>query len=312
MELRQLKYFVAVAEELNFTRAAERCHIAQPPLSQQIKKLEEELGCKLFDRTNRVVALTEQGKTFLCVARNTLETLDAGVTRIKSIARGEIGRLRIGFLNSAIHTKFPEALTEFRKRFPGIVLDIQEMESRSQKNAILDGELDVGLCHHCHTDSDKMESRTFIEDTYYLAVHENHPFAKRGTAGWDDLKGEPFIMFSRLHYPNAYERSIARFHERDCMPRIVQEARTQQIKLSLIAAGMGMGFVPERMEKVCPPCVKLLPFEWDGVKQYSAIKVAWRKGEVSTALRHFLDVLKEFSSCSDLEIKGCWVFPKSK
>jgi len=312
MELRQLRYFIAVAEELNFTRAAERCHIAQPPLSQQIKKLEEELGARLFDRTNRVVALTTEGKNFLCVARNTLETLDAGVCRIKSIARGEIGRLRIGFLNSAIHTRFPEALTEFRKLYPGIVLDIQEMESRTQKNAIIDGDLDIGFCHHCCTDADTLESRTFLRDSYYLAVHKDHTFAQKGTAGWSDLKGEPFIMFSRKHYPNAYERSITRYHERGAMPRIVQEARTQQIKLSLIAAGMGIGFVPERMRPVCPSCVRLLPFEWDGVQQYSSIKVAWKKGEVSTAQKNFLKVLKKFSCGSQDELKECWIFPKSK
>lgn len=241
MELRQLRYFIAVAEELNFTRAAERCHIAQPPLSQQIKKLEEEIGVKLFDRSNRVVALTEEGKTFLCVARNNLETLACGVNKIKSIARGEVGRLRIGFLNSAIQTKFPAALAEFRKRYPGIILDIQEKESSIQKHEILEGDLDVAICHHCYADHDKMESRTFLKDSYYLAVHESHPFVNKGTAGWDDLKDEPFIMFSRKDYPNAFERSITRFHERGAMPRIVQEARTQQVKLSLIAAAVLSG-----------------------------------------------------------------------
>jgi len=310
MELRQLKYFIAVAEELNFTRAAKRCHIAQPPLSQQIKKLEEELETRLFDRTNRVVALTPEGKSFLCVARNTLETLDCGVKHVKSIARGEIGRLRVGFLNSAIHTKFPAALTEFRNRYPGIVLDIQEMESRTQKDAIINDELDVGFCHHCTTDDETMESRTFLKDSYFLAVNESHPFTKMKTVGWDDLKDEPFIMFSRQHYPNAYERSITRFHERDCMPRIVQEARTQQIKLSLIAAGMGMGFVPKRMKSVCPKCVRFLPFDWDGVKQYSSLKVAWKKGEVSTALYSFLKVLKEFSEDEAKDLQACWIFPK--
>ena len=99
MELRQLKYFIAVAEELNFTRAAERCHIAQPPLSQQVKKLEEELGVRLFDRTNRSVSLTKEGETFLPSARSVLSTLDAGVEQVRMVSRGEVGLLRVGFLS---------------------------------------------------------------------------------------------------------------------------------------------------------------------------------------------------------------------
>lgn len=310
MELRQLRYFIAVAEELNFTRAAERCHIAQPPLSQQIKKLEEELGVKLFDRTNKKVSLTREGQSFVGVARSTIDTLEQAVERIKMQARGEIGQLRIGFLNSAIQTRFPEALTEFRKRHPGIILDIQEMQSRTQKQAVLDGELDLALCHHCYTDSEKMESRTFLMDSYYLAVHEDHPLAARESAGWKDLDGQPFIMFSRSHYPNAYERSLQRFRELGCSPRIVQEAKTHQTKLSLIAAGMGMGFVPERMRKACPDCVRLLPFRWDGSKQHSAIKVAWKKGEISPALHKLLCVIKDFCQCEPEAVPECWNFTK--
>ena len=308
MELRQLRYFIAVAEELNFSRAAERCHIAQPPLSQQIKKLEEELGARLFDRTNRKVSITSEGKKFLCVARNTLETLECGVEQVRMMSRGEIGRLCIGFLNSAIQTRFPEALTEFRKQHPGIILDIQEMESIQQKQALLDGQLDVGLCHHNYTDVKDLDSRTFLKDSYFLAVHDKHPLAKVGTAGWMDLDGEPFIMFSRDHYPNAYDRTIARFHELGCMPRIVQEAKTHQTKLSLIAAGMGIGFVPERMRQVCPECVHLLPFKWGGAQQHSSIKIAWKKTDVSPTLKLFLSVIREFCQPGDTEIKECWNF----
>jgi DNA-binding transcriptional LysR family regulator len=312
MELRQLKYFVAVAEELNFTRAAKRCHIAQPPLSQQIKKLEEELETKLFDRTNRAVSLTKEGKSFLCVARNTLDTLECGVSKIKSIARGEIGILRIGFLNSAIQTRFPEALTEFRKRHPGIKLEIQDMESRILKRAILDDELDVGICHHKESDSETLKFRIFLNDPYFLAVHKDHRFVEKGTAGWKDLDGEPFIMFSRENYPNSYERSIARFNERGTRPKIIQEAQTQQTKLSLIAAGMGMGFVPSRMKSVCPACVRMLPFQWDGVSPNSALKVAWKHGEISTALQLFLDVLDEYRDTSNDHLVECWSFTCGK
>ncbi len=129
MELRQLKYFIAVAEELHFGRAAARCHIAQPPLSQQIKRLEEELGVKLLERTSRKVSLTDEGSGFLVVARDTIETLEGGIEKMRMMAEGIIGKLRVGFLSSGLYTDFPKGVTAFRKRYPGIQLDIREMQS---------------------------------------------------------------------------------------------------------------------------------------------------------------------------------------
>jgi len=312
MELRQLKYFIAVAEELNFTRAAERCHIAQPPLSQQIKKLEEELGVLLFHRTNRIVTLTEEGKSFLTVARESLRNLEEGVKTVRSIARGETGRLRVGYLNSAIQTRFPEALTAFRKQHPGITLEMKENESRNQKEALRAGSLDVGLCHHNASDARTLNSRIFLVDTYYLAVHETHPLAVRKSVGWRDLDNELFIMFSRENYPNAYERTLTRFRTLDIRPKIIQDANTHQAKLSLIAAGMGMGFIPERMKQVRPACVTFLPFDWDGNEQHSSIKIAWKKGEISTPLRYFLTIIADFCDTSAKPLNECWNFTREQ
>ncbi len=308
MELRQLKYFIAVAEELNFTRAAERCHIAQPPLSQQIKKLEEELGVVLLDRTNRKVSVTPEGKSFLTVARNTLETLEHGVEQIRLMAEGIIGTLRIGFLNSATHTRFPDAITAFRTKHPGILLDIHDLQSVDQNKALRAGGLDVVLCHHCYADHNSMESKVFLRDSYLMAVHQDHPLAAKQLIDWADLDDEPFIMFSREHYPKAYERALRRFHKYGVRPRIIQEAKTHQTKLSLIAAGMGLGFVPERMRAVRPNCVRLIPFNWRNEKQHSALKLAWLKGEISPALRCFLDVMNEFCEDDGEPLRECWSF----
>lgn len=306
MELRQLKYFIAAAEEMNFTRAAKRCHIAQPPLSLQIKKLEEELGVCLFDRANRQVELTCEGKKFLCVARNTLETLEGGVEQVRMLSRGEIGRLCIGFLSSGIQTDFPKAITAFRKAHPGIILDIREMQSADQNAALRSGELDAGLSHHCYADHADLEARTFLVDEYLLAVHEEHPLAHKGYVEWDDLDGEAYIMFSREHYPDAYDRAIACFHQRNIMPRIVQEAKTHNVKLSLVAAGMGIGFVPERMRSVCPDCVRLIPARLEGETNKSSLKLVWKKGEKSPTLQHFLDIMAQYCQGENVEIKACW------
>jgi len=291
VELRQLRYFIAVAEELNFTRAAERCHIAQPPLSQQVKKLEEELEVRLFDRANKKVALTDEGKAFLPVAQKTLKTLECGVEQVRMVSRGEVGRLRIGFVNSAIQTSFPDGITAFRKQYPGIILDIREMSSADQAKALTEDNLDVAICQYCYATTEGLESRALHYDTYALAVHRDHPLAERGAGGWKDLDKESFIIFSRQHYPDSYDRTIARFQRFGVSPHIVQEATTHQTKIALVAAGMGLAFVPERMRAVCPPQVRLIPFEWEGVQYQSAIMLAWKKGTASKALQCFLDVM---------------------
>lgn len=306
MEFRQLRYFIAVAEELNFSRAAERCHIAQPPLSQQIKKLEEELGTTLFDRTNRRVSITTEGEKFLCVARDTLETLECGVEQVRMMSRGEIGRLRVGFLNSGIQTDFPKAITAFRKAHPGIILEIREMHSINQKEALRSGEIDVGLSHHCYAEHKDLEARTFLVDKYLLAVHEDHPLARKECVEWADLDNEPYIMFSRKNYPSAYDRAIACFHEHKIMPRIVQEAQTHHTKLSLVAAGMGIGFVPEHMRSICPDCVRLLPADLEGEPSYSSLKLVWRKGEIRPALQCFLDIMAGFCKDDGIKVEECW------
>ncbi|QGY38806.1 LysR family transcriptional regulator [Pseudodesulfovibrio cashew] len=291
MELRQLRYFIAVAEELNFTRAAERCHIAQPPLSQQIKKLEEELEIRLFDRTNKRVRLTAEGESFLATARSALDGLTQGVENARMVSRGEVGLLRIGFLNSSIQTPFPDALTDFRKQYPGIILDIREMDSFNQAKALHEGELDVGICHDWYAREPWLASRLFYYDDYYLAVHRDDPVAARGIGRWKDLDGEPFIMFSRRHYPASYDLMMNRFRQFGVSPCVVQEAKTHHTKLALVAAGMGVGFVPERMHEVCPTQVRLVPFEWEGAVRKGIVMLAWRDGPLSPALSRFLELM---------------------
>ena len=304
MGLRQLKYFIAVAEELHFGRAAERCHIAQPPFSQQIKRLEDELGVKLLERTSRKVSLTDEGTMFLAIARDTISTLECGIEKMHMMAKGLIGKLRVGFLSSGLYTDFLKGVTAFRKKYPGIMLDIREMQSSDQNNALRAGELDVGLSHHCYANHYMLEARTFMADRYFLAVHEEHPLAAKGHAGYPDIDKEPFIMFSREHYPEAYDRAVGRYYKFGVQPRIVQEAKTHQTKLSLIAAGMGIGFVPERMSAALPDCVRMLPFDFQGEAHVTPLKLVWRKGEKTPALRCFLEVLSEFCH-EENEEEGC-------
>lgn len=297
MELRQLRYFIAVAEELHFGRAAERLHMAQPPLSQQIKKLEEDLGVMLFDRTNRRVLLTQEGRKFLCVARNTLETLENGIEQVGMMSRGEIGRLRIGFISSATQTDFTEALAEFRTLYPGIVLDIHEMHSVEQREGLLNNSLDVGILCGAFCGDERFEHTLLLREPYLLAVHKCHPLAKQGKARITDLHQENFITFPRYIHP---AQSAATFLEKGVVPRTVQEAVTHHTKLALVSTGLGVALVPARMARTCPKCVRLLPFDWEGKGHISEIHVLWRRGEKSPALECFLEVMEKYCNRDSL------------
>ncbi len=296
MELRQLRYFLAVAEELHFGRAALRLHMAQPPLSKQIKNLEEELDVVLFDRTNRKVRLTPEGRKLVDVARTTLKTLTCGLEQVQRMSRGEIGRLTIGFINTATQTSFPHAVAEFRRRYPGIALDLREMNSHIQRDAVRDEQLDAGLALMCsHVDMSGFEFMIFMRDNYLLAVHEDHPLANREMACDLDLHGESLIMFPRVYDPVSYDKTMSRFREHGVEPNVVQEAGTIQTKLSLVATGMGVGFVPSRTERGLPQGVRLVPYDHGTVSGITNLKLIWRAGHVSSALQCFIDVMRKYA-----------------
>lgn len=295
MELRQLRYFIAVAEESHFGKAAERLHMAQPPLSQQIKKLEEDLGVMLFNRTKRSVKLTREGLQFLTVARNTLETLNAGAEQVRMMARGEVGKLRVGFMSSASQSNFPDAVAEFRKQHPSIVLELHDHHSDETLSMLRRDELDVGIVQGSTADYRELEWMVFMLDPYVLAIREDHKLARCGQVGFTALSNETLIMPPRAHYPATYGAIMDMFEERGATPRIVQEADTHQTRLALVAAGMGVSFVPVRMEQALPRSVKLLPFRWPQDPPMSELRLVWRRGDESAALRAFSSVMKKFA-----------------
>ncbi|WP_147822511.1 LysR family transcriptional regulator [Salidesulfovibrio onnuriiensis] len=295
MELRQLRYFIAVAEEKHFGRAADRLHMAQPPLSQQIKKLEEDLGVMLFNRTKRSVKLTREGLQFLTVARNTLDTLNSGTEQIRMMARGEIGKLRIGFINSASQSNFPDAVAEFRKKHPSITLDIQDIHSDKSLALLRVDELDACIVQGGTADFRDLEWMTFMLDPYVLALREDHKLAKCSHVGFAALHSETLIMPPRECYPETWTAIMHMFEERGATPSIVQEADTHQTRLALVAAGMGVSFVPLRMEQSCPRSVKMMPFRWPQDPPMSELRLVWRRGDDSLALSLFIEVMKRFA-----------------
>lgn len=305
MNLRQLEYFKAVAEELHFGRAAAKMHVAQPPLSQQIRKLEDELGVMLLKRDNRNVSLTPEGGRFLDAVKDSLAMLEDGVEQVRMMASGEIGRVVVGFMASVTQSRFPDAVAEFRELHPGITLELREMNSVEQRRALLDGELDVGMVFSGCSQSPQLCFRVFLSEPYMLAVHRNHPLAAVGEASLEDLDGEALIVFPRDVHRQSYDSSMAVFSAAGVTPRVVQETATHHTKLALVATGLGVGLVPARMAGVCPRGVRLLPFDWQGAQdRKSVLRLAWRNDNSSTALQCFLKVMERYAEPNPAA-KGC-------
>lgn len=246
MEIRHLRYFVAVAEELNFTRAAERLHIAQPPLSTQIKALEEELGAELFVRDKRRVFLTQAGQELLERARNILSATADARTAVRSAATGALGRLSLAYTASAMFTeRLPAALRQFRAAHPQLELTLHEMASLDQFAALHERTLDVGILRKPDVlPPDGVTIEPWYHAPLVAAIPRTHALARRVGLRMADLRGEPLITYPRdagigLYWPVLRLCANAGFR-----PQIVKEAREPSVMIGLVSAGVGIAIVP--------------------------------------------------------------------
>ncbi|MES2104355.1 MAG: LysR substrate-binding domain-containing protein [Pseudomonadota bacterium] len=252
MELRHLRYFVTVAEELHFTRAAERLHIGQPPLSQQIQALEEEIGVQLLERSKRWVRLTPAGKSFLEDARKILALSEQAPQTARRASRGEIGELRIGFTPSTPFTEiFPVVINLFRKQFPQVTLGLREMPTMRQLAAIEERQLDLGFIRPTEVDVGKAISLTILSnDPLLLVMPVKHRLAKRISIPFKELAGESFVMYPH-HAGTGLSRQVQRLcREAGFEPQIVQEAQEASTIIGLVAAGCGISILPESFRKI--------------------------------------------------------------
>ncbi|MBG4757751.1 LysR family transcriptional regulator [Pseudomonas aeruginosa] len=246
MELRHLRYFIAVAEELHFGRAAERLGISQPPLSQQIQALEEEIGARLFERTNRRVELTDAGRLFLDESRQVLAQVDKAVLLARRAHLGELGELKIGFTSSAPFTStIPSSIHAFRKAYPDVHLDLQEMSSRQVLKALLEESLQVGVIRPLAL-PDAVHWVELFRDPLVAVLRADHPLA----AGSEDglaiaaLAEEPFVFFPRSYGTGLYDQVIALTRQAGFSPRIAQEASEAMTIIGLVSAGLGVSILP--------------------------------------------------------------------
>ncbi len=289
MELRQLRYFVAVAEELHFGRAALHLHIAQPPLSQQIRKLEAELSVLLFHRTNRRVELTDAGRVLLEHARRVLGQVDQAVEDAQRTHRGERGRLAVGFVVSAIYEVLPRSLRTFRARFPQVELKLHRLTSRDQLDALRDDRIQVAFLHPPVHDS-SLAVEVVRRDELLVALPANHRLAAKEDLWGRDLADEWFVLSPRHLSPGFHERILRLCRDAGFSPRVAQEAEIQTV-LALVAAGIGVSVVPEPLRHMHTE--GLVYRRLVGEAPSIDTVAAWRRDNDSPVLRLFVECMRD-------------------
>ena len=243
VELRHLRYFTAVAEEMNFGRAAERLHIAQPSLSQQIRRLESLIGVELFDRSGRTISLTPAGEALAGRTRRTFEDVDAAVTAARDAASGIIGRLAIGFVEMAAIGLVPEAVRRYRDSHPRVTLELRELPVRTQIEELLRGHLDLGFVRAEPGHRDLIVERV-LKEGFVAAVPAGHRFA--GSAGMrpDEVLAEPLIVIERDQLPGLYDETMAIARASGVAVDIAQQTTSILSTLGLVSAGLGIALLP--------------------------------------------------------------------
>ncbi|WP_425049532.1 LysR family transcriptional regulator [Psychromarinibacter sp. S121] len=242
-EFSQLRCFVAVAEELNFRRAAERLHMTQPPLSRQIRLLEHGLGLQLLERTNRRVSLTPAGESFYDSATDLLQRSEHAILKARQAQRGDYGSIALGFVPSAALEFVPRIVTMASARFPGVTLDPTEMMSYEIVEAQRSGRLDLGLTRMEHTRSEIARERV-VSEPFMLAIPRNHPLADKPEPTIKDLNGAPFVGYSTERGGFVRETHQALFGSYGISPRTVQEVSQTHTVLAMVNCGIGLALVP--------------------------------------------------------------------
>ena len=299
MELRHLRYFVAVAEELHFGRAANRVGIAQPPLSKQIRQLEDEIGVKLFKRTKRSVSLTYAGETFLKEARQALELSERAVRSARRAARGEVGRLVVSFVGSATYSFLPSALRSFRTRFPHVELFLRELTTYQQLDGLHRKAVDAGVVRPPIKD-DALFIETLLQEPFIVALPGGHALASGTSITLQMLAPEGFVMFSRRQGTTFHDQVVSLCHQAGFSPKVVQEAVHIPTVLGLVSAGMGITLVPASIRKL--QFAGVLYRDLAQVDRITELAMAYRRDDESPVLQSFLNVTRELAFQKTAEV----------
>jgi len=293
IDLKQLKYFLAVAEEKSFSRAAERLHISQPPLSQQIMKLESELGVRLFTRTTRSFELTVAGRALMVEAADLLGRMRMTIDTIRQIDRGQVGRLRVGIVGSAMWGPIPGLLERFQTDFPRVTWTIHELGPNDQWEALRNKQIDVGFWREPRIEADVLKAANLrqelcFKEQFCVAVNARHPLSSRDAISLLDIAGEPMLT---LHLDQSAE---PRYLMQCCVnagfePTIFQQAAEPQTLLAMVGAGLGVALMPETTSRIGWPGVRFLP-----ISEYAPsanLYISYPAQDDAPVVRAFLKIL---------------------
>ncbi len=291
LDIRRLRYFLVIAEELNFSRAAERLHMAQPPLSYHIKVLEERLGVQLFERMRRGVRLTDAGHLLYEEARRILIQLEQTARMVERVGAGEVGRLSIGFVPSASNAVLPPLLHHFRKRFQGVEIFLQEMRPDDVVQRLLNTTVDVGF-FYLPFEEDELEFQVVSRETLIVALPEGHMLAAQETIDLQSLEEEAFILPMRYKMPGLHMKVIETCRAAGFVPCAVQkDVWLIQTIVGLVAGGTGVALVPSSALSL--PRQGVVYRQVRGTTATAEMAAVWRQGNSSAVLRSFLKVVRE-------------------
>src|ERR1700722_9822575 len=296
MELRHLRSFIAVAEEAHITRAAERLGMQQPPLSQQIKALEQELGVQLFRRKPRGVELTEAGRALLDDARAILLHIDHAFATTQRTARGELGRIAVGFTSSApFHPFVPRVIRSFREAFPLVSLTLEESGTTELIADLRNERVDAAFIRTHVADLMGLTVNPLLEEAMLVAMPSAHALAPERTEENSPLQlaslaGETFVVYRRRSGPGLYDAIFAACHAAGFSPLVGQEAPRIVSTLNLVAAGLGIAIVPDSLRRMQMDGVVYRRLK--GAQPRAPLLLATRRGDTSAVVRRFLDLVK--------------------
>jgi DNA-binding transcriptional LysR family regulator len=290
MELRHFRYFTAVVQWKGYREASRRLHVAQPAISRTVADLEQELGLKLFSRTKRMAQLTPEGEVFYAEAVRTLAQAECAVQTAKRAAKGEIGKLSIGFLGSATYAFLPELVRTFKSRYPGVKLTLQELSPLQQETAFDKREIDIGFTRTLTAE----RSRTFSSRCLYsdplMVVLPVSQQVKTKRIRVSDLAKESFVLFDREGYPRLFDTIIRMCNKAGFSPKVENQPSMMQTVLSLVEAEQGVSIVPACVRNLRSDGVRFYRLQPDEVRV--ELVATWKKETPSVALQAFLGLIE--------------------
>lgn len=304
MDTRQLRHFIALAETLNYHRAAERLHMSQPPLSASIRKLEERLGARLFERTRRGTELTAAGQAALEDARRAVFHAEQFGRTAAAAARGEAGSLRVGFIGSATYALMPRLVPAFRARYPEVRLILIESTTWQLLEDIELGRIDAGLLRFPVMRASTASILPAERDVFVAALPARHPLARKRRLPLGALASEPFVLYSAAAVPGLHATALLACQRAGFVPQVQQEAVQVQTVVSLVGSGLGVALAPSVAARHATEDVVFRPLQGPGAETEIGIALAWRADREIPATRRFRETLQMLNNPGSRKVRS--------